>query len=526
MRNPFDTINSQFERLGKGSFQKKGEAKAKEMLQAFPNLVDDGPARRERHWLDKHAHLQELLDDGEDIPVFRYEDIMAAPGLYLPTIFRHCGLDDCPEAYTDLRPTHVGRHRRSQNPEFCGWEPSPDLLRDRYRDGLSLRAAGSHAQHGAGTPWRDHAADIMIAKEGRTTERLGAVHLVAFMTRNMSLEAWERNGSLGRETAFHRTIQPKLGAITLVTFGGREDIAIGAEALPGIEIVCNRMNMPATWYQRYLKHFWARKKLAGRTTIVRTNQMPGASLAADIAVAGGACFLSRLGYLHSFNIEQRTGQASAAAERARNEERYTVERADHVVVTTARIRKMMIERYAIAPSMISIVPNYVDGALFCPRLEEVREGPPRLLYIGRLEAEKNPLMLIEAASRLETPVEVVMIGDGPARAELETRAAELGVVLDLVGMLPNAELPEHIHAADVFALASNYEGHPKALIEAMACGKAVVGVDVPGIRDVIRHGENGLLCEKVAGRSGGGADRASRLDRASPRSWARMPRKR
>ncbi|MGI9509427.1 MAG: glycosyltransferase family 4 protein, partial [Geminicoccaceae bacterium] len=347
------------------------------------------------------------------------------------------------------------------------------------------------------TTRRDHAASVMTGQEGKASKELDDLHLVAFMTRNMSLEAWAKNGSLGRETAFHRAIRPSLGAVTLVTFGGREDIAIGAEFLPGIEVVCNRVGMPAAWYHRYLRHFWARRQLVGKTTIVRTNQMPGASLATDVAVAGGACFLARLGYLHSFNIEQRTGQASVAAERARSEERYAVERADHVVVTTARIREMMIEQYGIAPSMISIIPNYVDGTLFQPRSQEVRERPPRLLYIGRLEAEKNPHLLIEAASRLETPVEVVMIGEGPARDELETRAAELGVTLDLVGRLPNADLPARIHDADIFVLASNYEGHPKALIEAMASGKAVVGTDVPGIRDVIRHGENGLLCEKT-----------------------------
>jgi glycosyltransferase involved in cell wall biosynthesis len=52
-----------------------------------------------------------------------------------------------------------------------------------------------------------------------------------------------------------------------------------------------------------------------------------------------------------------------------------------------------------------------------------------------------------------------------------------------------------IREAQVFALASSYEGSPKALLEAMACGKAVVGADSPGIREVIQHGDNGLLAE-------------------------------
>ncbi|MDH3664639.1 MAG: glycosyltransferase family 4 protein [Alphaproteobacteria bacterium] len=335
----------------------------------------------------------------------------------------------------------------------------------------------------------------------RPADRLPAalqdLHLVAFMTRNMSLKAWARNGSLGREAAFYRAIRPKLGALTLVTYGDGEDIEIGADALPDVEVVCNRVGLPALWYQRYLKHFWARRKLRGETVMVRTNQMPGARLAADVAQAGGARFLARLGYLHSFNVEQRTGSASPAAKQARDEERYAVDRADHVIVTTSRIRDMMIQRYDVMADRISIEPNYVDGALFHPALDKPRNDALRLLYVGRLEAEKNPRMLIEAAAELTMPVEVVMIGDGPERADLEAHAGEQGVRLIMTGRLPNADLPTEMHAADVFVAPSNYEGHPKALIEAMASGLAVVGTDVPGIREVIRHEQNGLLCAKT-----------------------------
>lgn len=145
IRNPFDTINSQFERLGKGSFRQKGQARTEAVLAAFPDLAKDDPTRREQHWLMKHAHLQDLLAAGEDIPVFRYEDIMAAPGLYLPTIFRHCGLDDCPKAYAGLRPTNVGRHGKSENRQFCAWQPGPELqsvagdMGYRYEKPLRIR---------------------------------------------------------------------------------------------------------------------------------------------------------------------------------------------------------------------------------------------------------------------------------------------------------------------------------------------------------------------------------------------------
>jgi glycosyltransferase involved in cell wall biosynthesis len=52
-----------------------------------------------------------------------------------------------------------------------------------------------------------------------------------------------------------------------------------------------------------------------------------------------------------------------------------------------------------------------------------------------------------------------------------------------------------LNSCDLFVLPSKWEGMPKALVEAMACGLPVIGTDVPGIRDLIDHGRNGYLCE-------------------------------
>src|SRR3546814_4813955 len=91
-----------------------------------------------------------------------------------------------------------------------------------------------------------------------------------------------------------------------------------------------------------------------------------------------------------------------------------------------------------------------------------------------------------------------MVGDGDLRATAEREAARRGVKARLHGNLPHQNLPEMINAGRIFVLPSSYEGHPKTLLEAMACGAAVIGTDVPGIREVIEDGRTGLLCAPTA----------------------------
>jgi glycosyltransferase involved in cell wall biosynthesis len=88
-----------------------------------------------------------------------------------------------------------------------------------------------------------------------------------------------------------------------------------------------------------------------------------------------------------------------------------------------------------------------------------------------------------------------VIGDGPLRQALAEKATRDGVHVRFLPSQPHGKLPHFLKQADLFVLPSYWEGHPKALLEAMACGLPVVGADVPGIGEVIRHGETGYLCD-------------------------------
>jgi glycosyltransferase involved in cell wall biosynthesis len=114
-----------------------------------------------------------------------------------------------------------------------------------------------------------------------------------------------------------------------------------------------------------------------------------------------------------------------------------------------------------------------------------------VLYIGRIEPQKNLDLLFSAHEELQATMTI--IGEGTEVSTLQRKYQHLDARTTWIGRVPNKQLPHFLNRSKIYVLPSRYEGHPKTLLEAMACGLPVVGTDVPGIREVIAHNENGLL---------------------------------
>ena len=120
-----------------------------------------------------------------------------------------------------------------------------------------------------------------------------------------------------------------------------------------------------------------------------------------------------------------------------------------------------------------------------------------ICFVGRLHSVKNLLALLEALKGLSYTIDI--IGSGEQEEELRRFATDNKVEANFPGNIPNHELPELLNEHELFVLPSLWEGMPKTLLEAMACGLPVVGTDVPGIKEVIKDGENGILCDTDSG---------------------------
>jgi glycosyltransferase involved in cell wall biosynthesis len=115
------------------------------------------------------------------------------------------------------------------------------------------------------------------------------------------------------------------------------------------------------------------------------------------------------------------------------------------------------------------------------------------LAAGRLEAVKDYPALLRAMASLPGETRLLILGSGPLERQLRELTARLGLTkrVCFLGFEPNVK--RWMQAADGFVLSSRYEGLPIVLLEAGACKLPAVATDVAGTREVVVHGETGLL---------------------------------
>src|SRR3989344_547483 len=163
--------------------------------------------------------------------------------------------------------------------------------------------------------------------------------------------------------------------------------------------------------------------------------------------------------------------------------------ADAVIITSPSL-KSKIDKYS--PRKIELIPNSVDTKLFSP-VNKKRKNVQRIMFVGRLEKQKNLFSLAAAVSALEYKLKLIFIGDGNQKSKLLKFASRKKVDLEIIKPVPHDKLPSFLNSADIFVLPSFIEGHPKILLEAMSTGLPCIGSRVEGIKEIISHNKNGIL---------------------------------
>jgi len=176
---------------------------------------------------------------------------------------------------------------------------------------------------------------------------------------------------------------------------------------------------------------------------------------------------------------------------------------DHVTAVSQATAASHLVAGMVREKQLSILGNGIDVPAWEPNAQARSKARQLLgfrdefLWIaaGRLESVKDYPTLLRAFARAPQTARLLVLGTGPLQTELIALAAQLGLEqrVRFMGFEPNVE--RWMQAADGFVLSSLYEGLPMVLLEAGACGVPAVATDVPGTREVLNDGVNGLLAK-------------------------------
>jgi glycosyltransferase involved in cell wall biosynthesis len=176
--------------------------------------------------------------------------------------------------------------------------------------------------------------------------------------------------------------------------------------------------------------------------------------------------------------------------------------ADRVVGPSPSVAQVARERAGVQEDRFVVIPNAVDPDAFDRGPDPPPGGPYRVGFIGRLDPIKRvPLLLDAFAEGARKDFRLEIYGEGVERQTIERKARELGIA-DRVTLHGAVASPRSALAGlHALALPSEAEGFGLVLIEAMAAGVPVVAADAPGIRDVVRDGQTGLLVNPTMRRT-------------------------
>jgi N-acetyl-alpha-D-glucosaminyl L-malate synthase BshA len=207
---------------------------------------------------------------------------------------------------------------------------------------------------------------------------------------------------------------------------------------------------------------------------------------------------------------------------------FTVGAGDGITAPSAFLRDEATRAFDLPPAAVAVIPNFVDTERFAPperrdprrlgRLLAARTGDPPpagpfLVHVSNYRPVKRATELLDVLATVRTaiPAHLVLVGDGPERADLRERARErgLGVHVSFVG--ERSDVSEILPHADAFLLTSESEGFGVAALEALSCGVPVFAYRVGGLAEVVTP-ESGVLVDPFDVEALGGAVRAALRD--------------
>ena len=316
------------------------------------------------------------------------------------------------------------------------------------------------------------------------------------------MTTWAETGLLGRELLLYKKMVDQGHKVTLLTYGTKDDYKY-SELLGDIRIIPvydgfkkyeNRwINLLRSFLIPFNKKY---KNIFSSGNIFKTNQMSGAWVPLIASIWYGKSLVVRCGYEMLRNLlrdEKNKLLWILKAWFGYILEFFSYVSADKVIITNKSDREFIKKLFPVKQNRIALIRNFIDTERFCMPLKSRSHREKTFLFIGRLETCKNIFNLIKGTAKAGFQLDI--IGKGSEEDKIRQFVKQNNYNVNFLGIFNNQKIPEIIQKYDFFILSSFFECSPKTLLEAMACGRVVIGTDVEGIRELIDDGETGFLCQ-------------------------------
>lgn len=315
------------------------------------------------------------------------------------------------------------------------------------------------------------------------------IRLCLVMTEGMSFQLWDEYGQLNREVTIYQELINFGVHTTFISFGNKTELKY-SNIYKEFDFIYNKWKLPNILYKIMINIFYFNK--LRKIDLIKTNQVDSINVAKMISQIFKKPILGRMGYLKSFQKKQIHGENSTIYLNAVKLEKKIASYSSKIILTTEDLKEKFYNYHRISKNKIKIIPNYVDTRIFKPNNQNKKYD---LLFVGRLTEQKNIINLVKAVK--DFSLKILFIGSGPLKNQIVHLIKMYNLNLKLIDRVPNNKLPSFMNSASIFVQPSAFEGNPKTLLEAMACGLPVIGSNSPGISNLIKHKNNGYICEST-----------------------------
>ena len=319
------------------------------------------------------------------------------------------------------------------------------------------------------------------------------MHIVVVFSYKNSLNTWKESGILDREIKLFQELSNKFKyKFTFVTYGNSSVINLISNnpnfKLLGVENIFLPSKNKYVNFIKSMKIPFYLKKYLQSFDLIFQNQIPGSWVSLMLKFLTKKPLILRTGYdIYKFSLHEKKSYIKIVFYKYLTY--LSLLFANQYLVTNKTEKNFLMENFNFNFKKLQIVPNWVE----LPKLSNEKRDNFKALSVGRLEDQKNYSELLSNISSLENSFQIDIVGDGSQKNMLISKAEKLNINLTLLGRLDNTELIKAYKNYMFFISFSLYEGHPKAILEAMANGCIVIASNIENHNEIIKNNLNGII---------------------------------